>query len=111
MALNTDFFYQDELLSEEERDVRDRVRYFCDHEVIPIINGYWEGAEFPFELLPKMAALNIAGTTIQGYGCPGMTPAAAGLISRELARGDGGLTTFFAVHSGVAMMSIAALGS
>ncbi len=99
------------MLTEEERDVRDRVRSFCDTDVIPVINGYWERAEFPFELIPKMAALGIAGTTIEGYGCPGMSPTAAGLVSRELARGDGGLTTFFAVHSGVAMMSIAALGS
>lgn len=108
---NADFFCQDELLTEEERDVRDRVRSFCDREVVPVINGYWERAEFPFQLVLKMAALGIAGTTIEGYGCPGMSPTAAGLVSRELARGDGGLTTFFAVHSGVAMMSIATLGS
>lgn len=107
----TDFFLQDELLTTEECDIRDRVRAFCDREVVPVINGYWERAEFPFELLPKMATLRIAGTTIEGYGCPGMSPAAAGLVSRELARGDGGLTTFFAVHSGVTMTTIAILGS
>jgi glutaryl-CoA dehydrogenase len=108
---NTDFFFHDELLTEEEREVRDRVRSFCDRDVRPVINGYWESAEFPFELLPKIAALDVAGTIIEGYGCPGMSPIAAGLVSRELARGDGGLTTFFAVHSGVAMSSIAVLGS
>ena len=106
-----DYFALDDLLTEEERDVRDRVRAFSDREVIPIINGYWEREEFPFELLPKLAALGIAGTTIEGYGCPGMSATAAGLVARELARGDGGLTTFFAVHSGVAMTSIATLGS
>ena len=107
----TDYFSLDELLTEEERGVRDRVRSFCDADVIPVINDYWQNEEFPFELLPKIAALGIAGTTIEGYGCPGMSPTAAGLVSRELARGDGGLTTFFAVHSGVAMTSIATLGS
>ncbi|HZC19237.1 MAG TPA: acyl-CoA dehydrogenase family protein, partial [Rubrobacteraceae bacterium] len=110
-SLGTDYFSLDDLLTEEEREVRDRVRSFCDKEVVPVINDYWEREEFPFELLPKIAALNIAGTTIEGYGCPGMSPTAAGLISRELARGDGGLTTFFAVHSGVAMTSVATLGS
>jgi glutaryl-CoA dehydrogenase len=110
-SLGTDYFFLDELLTEEERDVRDRVRSFCDREVIPVINGYWEREEFPFELLPKIATLNVAGTTIEGYGCPGISPTAAGLISRELARGDGGLTTFFAFHSGVAMTSVATLGS
>ncbi len=107
----TDYFALDELLTEEERDVRDRVRAFSDREVIPIVNGYWEREEFPFELLPKLAALGVAGTTIEGYGCPGMSATAAGLVARELARGDGGLTTFFAVHSGVAMTSVATLGS
>jgi glutaryl-CoA dehydrogenase len=107
----TDYFSLDELLTEEERGVRDRVRTFCDADVIPVINSYWQNEEFPFELLPKIAALNVAGTTIEGFGCPGMSPTAAGLVSRELARGDGGLTTFFAVHSGVAMTSVAMLGS
>jgi glutaryl-CoA dehydrogenase len=107
----TDYFSLDELLTEEERGVRDRVRTFCDTDVTPVINSYWQNEEFPFELLPKIAALGVAGTTIEGYGCPGMSPTAAGLVSRELARGDGGLTTFFAVHSGVAMTSVAMLGS
>ena len=56
----------DELLTEKERSVRDKVRAFCDQEVIPIINDYWERAEFPFELIPKIAALNISGVDIQG---------------------------------------------
>jgi glutaryl-CoA dehydrogenase len=111
LSFGTDYFLLNDLLTEEERDVRDRVRSFCDRDVIPVINSYWEREEFPFELLPKIAALNVAGTTIEGYGCPGFSPTAAGLVSRELARGDGGLTTFFAVHSGVAMTSIATLGS
>ena len=110
-SLGTDYFFLDDLLTEEERDVRDRVRSFCDKDLTPIINDYWEREEFPFELLPKIGALNIAGTTIEGYGCPKMSATAAGLVSRELARGDGGLTTFFAVHSGVVMTSIATLGS
>jgi glutaryl-CoA dehydrogenase len=110
-SLGTDYFFLDDLLTEEERDVRDRVRSFCDKDLIPIINDYWEREKFPFELLPKIGALNIAGTTIEGYGCPKMSATAAGLVSRELARGDGGLTTFFAVHSGVVMTSIATLGS
>lgn len=38
----TDFFCLDELLRPDERAVRDRVRRFCDDEVIPVINGYWD---------------------------------------------------------------------
>jgi len=111
LSSGTDYFLMDELLTDEEREVRDKVRAFSESEVVPVINGYWEREEFPFELLPKLAALNVAGTTIEGHGCPGMSATAAGLVAREIARGDGGLTTFFAVHSGVAMTSIATLGS
>jgi glutaryl-CoA dehydrogenase len=101
----------DELLSEEERAIRDRVRAFCDAEVIPVINDYWERAEFPFELIPKLAALNIAGGSIKGHSCPGMSMVAAGLVGLELARGDGSVNTFFGVHSGLVMTTIDMLGS
>lgn len=110
-ASGTDFYLMDELLSSEERSIRNKVRAFCDKEVIPIINDYWERAEFPFELIPRLAALNIAGGSIQGYGCPGMSAVATGLIALELARGDASMCTFFGVHSGLAMSSIAMLGS
>src|SRR5579863_1852740 len=106
-----DFYLMDELLTEEERSVRDKVRAFCDTEVTPIINDYWERAEFPFELIPKLAALNIAGGSIKGYGCPGMSNVAGGLIALELARGDASVCTFFGVHSGLAMSSLAMCGS
>ena len=110
-ARGTDFYLMDELLSEEERNIRDKVRAFCDREVIPIINDYWERAEFPFELIPKLAALGIAGGSIQGYGSPAMSTTATGLVALELARGDASICTFFGVHSGLAMSSIAMLGS
>ncbi len=107
----TDFYLLDEWLTPEERAIRDRVRAFCNREVVPIINDYWDRAEFPFELIPKLAALGIAGGTIKGYGCPGMSTIAAGLVGMELARGDGSVSTFFGVHSGLAMQTIALLGS
>ena len=110
-SLGTDYYHMDELLSAEERQIRDKVRAFCDREVIPVINDYWERAAFPFELIPKLAALNIAGGSLQGYGCPGMSAVASGLIALELARGDASACTFFGVHSGLAMTSIHLLGS
>ncbi len=107
----TDFYLMDELLTDEERRIRDKVREFGDREVIPIINDYWERAEFPFEIIPKLAALNIAGGSLQGYGAPGMSSVASGLIALELARADASICTFFGVHSGLAMTSIHMLGS
>jgi glutaryl-CoA dehydrogenase len=107
----TDLYLSDELLTDEEREIRDRLHAFCAREVTPIINDYWERAEFPFELVPKIAELGLAGGTIQGYGCPGMSATAAGLVSMEWARADGSVATFFGVHSNLAMQSIEMLGS
>ena len=110
-SLGTDYYVLDDLFTDEEREVRDKVRAFADAEVIPIINGYWEKAEFPFELVPKVAGLNIAGGSIRGHGCPGMSHVAAGLVAIEMSRGDGSLNTFFGVHSGLAMGTIDICGS
>ncbi len=110
-SLGTDFYLLDELLTDEEREYRDRVRAFCDREIIPVMNEYWDKAEFPFEVIPKFAELGIVGGSIQGYGCPGMSPLAEGRIAAELARGDGSVNTFFGVHSGLAMGAISMLGS
>src|SRR3954468_23107604 len=107
----TDYYRLDSLLTEEQRGLRQRVRDFMDQEVIPVINPYWERAEFPHELVPKLAPLGIAGFQIDGYDCPGMSNVTAGLVILELARGDLSMSTFMGVHSALAMMSIAMLGS
>src|SRR5262249_49445665 len=111
ISQGVDYYRMDELLTTEERAIRDKVRAFCDREVVPIINDYWERAAFPFELIPKIAALNIAGGTIHVYCCPAMSTIASGLVALELARGDASMCTFFGVHSGLAMTSIHLLGS
>lgn len=110
-AQGTDFYLLDELLTEQERAVRDRVRTWADKEVLPVVNDYWSRGEFPRELLGGFADLGIAGGAISGYGCPGLSAVADGLVSVELARADGSLSTFHAVHTGLAMNAIATLGS
>jgi len=109
--LGTDYYLLDELLAEPERAIRDKVRAFTNREVIPVINDYWEKAEFPFELIPRLAELDVAGFSIHGYGCPGMSRLAAGLVAAELSRGDGSINTFLGVHSGLVMGAMAMLGS
>ncbi len=110
-SLGTDYFRIGDQLTAEERDYWRRTRDFVDDEVLPVINGYWERAEFPWPLVKKMAGLNIVGDGIVGYGCPQMSPIAAGLVHMELNRGDGSLGTFLGVQAGLAMRSIALLGS
>jgi glutaryl-CoA dehydrogenase len=110
-SLGTDYFGIAEQLTGEELDYLRRTREFVDDEVLPVINGYWERAEFPSALIQKMAKLSIVGDGIEGYGCPPMSPIATGLVHMELNRGDGSLGTFVGVQAGLAMQSIAMLGS
>ena len=110
-SARTDLYAVEDLLEPEEIEIRDRVRAFCEREVTPRINEFWERAEFPFDLVPKIAGLGISGGTVQGYGSPGMSAVAAGLVAAEWARADGSIGTFYGVHSFLAMQSIAMLGS
>jgi len=111
MSLGTDFYSLDELLTGRERGFRDRVRVWCDTEVAPAAAGFWERAEFPVELVEGYGRLGVAGASIIGDGCPGLSFLAEGMIAAELARGDGSIATLNAVHSGLAMTTIAMLGS
>jgi glutaryl-CoA dehydrogenase len=106
-----DYYLLDEELPDDARAGRDRVRAFVDAEVLPVINDYWDRAEFPFPLVPRLAELGVVGGTIDGYGCPGLSPLAAGMVTREMSRGDGSVNTFLGVQTGLAMGSIALLGS
>lgn len=101
-----DFLLLDEQLTSEERDVRDRVRAFAESEVMPIAQEFWDRAEFPFDILPSLAALGVVGGTIPGYGCPGMSTPAYGLVLQELSRVDSSLATFLGVQSSLAMNAI-----
>jgi glutaryl-CoA dehydrogenase len=101
-----DFYNIASTLPTEDAAVLQRVRTFMEEEVAPIITRYWIRAEFPFELIPKLAALDIAGLSYQGYGCPGKSTTLDGLVALEMARVDASMATFFGVHSGLAMGSI-----
>jgi glutaryl-CoA dehydrogenase len=110
-ALATDYFLVREQFSDEQWDLFIRTRRFVDEEVLPVINDYWERAELPWPLITRLAELGLVGEDIEGYGCPGMTALASGLVNMELHRGDGSLGTFLGVQSGLAMKAIAMLGS
>jgi len=96
----TDYLGLQDELTAAELDYLERTRRFVDHEVLPVIGDYWERAEFPVELVAKMAVLGIVGDGIEGYGCPPMSPIASGLINMELSRGDGSLGTFLGCSPG-----------
>jgi glutaryl-CoA dehydrogenase len=110
-ALATDYFQVREQFTDEQWERFMTTRRFVDEEVLPAINEYWEAAELPWPLMRRLADLGLYGEDITGYGCPGMSPLARGLVNMELHRGDGSLGTFLGVQSGLAMKSIDLLGS
>jgi glutaryl-CoA dehydrogenase len=110
-ALRTDYFLLREEFTPAQLGYLDRARAFVHDDVLPVINAYWERAEFPWPLIKKLGKAGLVGDGIAGYGCPEMDPLAAGLVTMELNRGDGSIGTFLGVQAGLAMRSIAMLGS
>lgn len=106
-----DFFMLDNELSDQEIALRDKIRTFGIDHVRPVINDYWERAEFPYEILPALKELGVVGSFVQGYRAPGFSRREAGLLSRELGRIDGSVCTFLGVHANLAMGSIYLLGN
>src|SRR5256714_895606 len=107
-----DFYRIDDLLSDEERMVRDTVRRFVDEKVVPIIDHHFENATFPKELIPEMAELGLFGGNLpEEYGCANMNSIAYGLVMQELERGDSGLRSFVSVQGALVMYPIYAFGT
>ncbi|KAL9428770.1 hypothetical protein AB3S75_030705 [Citrus x aurantiifolia] len=107
----SDYYQFDDLLTSEEQAVRMKVRECMEKEIAPIMAEYWEKAEFPFHVIPKLSALRVAGGTIKGYGCPGHSVTGAAIAIAEIARVDASCSTFILVHSSLAMLTIALCGS
>src|ERR1700679_501205 len=108
---NGDFYQVTECLNDAERDILQQVRTFMETKVAPVITKYWAEDSFPFELLPGVRDLNIAGLGYNGYGCRGGSTLLMGFVLMEMARVDPSFSTFFGVHNGLAMGSIYLGGS
>uniref|UniRef100_A0A452Y369 Acyl-CoA dehydrogenase/oxidase N-terminal domain-containing protein n=1 Tax=Aegilops tauschii subsp. strangulata TaxID=200361 RepID=A0A452Y369_AEGTS len=107
----SDYYQLDDLLTNEEKALRKKVRAISEKEIAPIMTEYWEKAEFPFHAIPKLATLGLAGSTTKGYGCPGLSLTASAVSIAEVARVDASCSTFILVHSSLAMSTIALCGS
>src|SRR6202789_3914351 len=108
---NVDFYQFTECLNDAERDILQQVRTFMETKVAPVITKYWAEDSFPFELLPGVRDLNIAGLGINGYAGRGGSTLLMGFVLMEMARVDPSFSTFFGVHNGLAMGSIYLGGS
>jgi glutaryl-CoA dehydrogenase len=107
-----DYFKIDDLLSEEEKLVRDSVREFTEKEVLPVIEKHYEAGTFPKDLIPRMAELGLFGITVpEKYGGAGMNYVTYGLAMQELERGDSGIRSFASVQNSLVMYPIKTFGS
>lgn len=106
-----DFLEIDDLLSGEERLLRDTVREFVTDKVKPYIAGWFEDATFPRELVREMGDLGLLGMHLDGYDCAGTSAVAYGLACTELEAGDSGVRSFVSVQGSLAMYPIWAFGS
>lgn len=109
--IDGDFYNLDYKLTEEQQELQMKVRNLMEDEIRPLINDHWNRAKFPFEIIEKFKKLNIAGIPYEGYGCPNLPFLMEGIIAQEIARVDVSTSTFFGVHSGLAMGSIYLCGS
>ena len=106
-----DFYALEELLSQQERALRDRVRRWVDDRFLPLVQAHYRAGTFPLELIPELGQLGALGAHLKGHGCPGHGSVAYGLIMQELERGDSGLRTVASVQGALAMQAIEAFGS
>ena len=79
--------------------------------VDPVIQECFEKHTFPSELIKPLAELGVLGSSIDGYGCPGMNAIIYGLICKEMEKGDSGMRSFVSVQSSLVMYPIYAFGS
>ncbi|MEW6268402.1 MAG: acyl-CoA dehydrogenase family protein [Thermodesulfobacteriota bacterium] len=111
-ASRTDYYAVEDLLSAEERAVRDTVRRFVDEEYLPVARRHFADGTFPTELTPRLATLGCFGPTVPTeYGGAGLNSVAYGVMTQELERGDSGLRSFASVQSSLVMYPILTFGS
>lgn len=107
-----DYYRIEDLLSDEERMIRDTVREFVADHLMPIIQNCNRDARFPVELVALAGELGLIGAPYpEKYGCANLGPIAYGLINQELERGDSGLRSFVSVQTGLVMYPIFRYGT
>jgi len=111
-----EFNYKDALnlecrLTEEEIMVRDVFHDYCQEKLMPRVTLANRNEVFHRDIMNEMGELGVLGPTIQGYGCPGVSYVAYGLIAREVERVDSGYRSAMSVQSSLVMYPIYDFGS
>lgn len=107
-----DYYQIDDLLTDEQKLIRDTVRAWVKKEVTPIIEDYAQRAAFPKHLIPGLGEIGAFGPYIpEEYGGGGLDQISYGLIMQEIERGDSGIRSTASVQSSLVMYPIYKYGS
>ena len=100
-----------DLLTDEEKLVQDSIRRFCQDELQPGILEANRAEKVDRSIFPRMGELGLLGSTIEGYGCAGLSYVSYGIAAREVERVDSGYRSMMSVQSSLVMFPIHAFGS
>jgi glutaryl-CoA dehydrogenase len=106
-----DYLQVDDLLSDEDRAIRDTVRDFAQRELAPHVAEWYDEGTLPDGLGPMFGKLGLLGMHLDGYGCAGTSATAYGVACRELEAVDSGVRSFVSVQGSLAMYGIHRWGS
>ena len=110
--ISPDYFNVDELLTDEQKLVRESVRNYVKKEISPIIEDYAQRAEFPQQIIKQLGELGCFGPTIpEQYGGGGLDYISYGLMMQELERGDSGVRSTASVQGSLVMFPIYQYGN
>ncbi|WP_248908840.1 acyl-CoA dehydrogenase family protein [Halocatena marina] len=98
-------------LSAEERMIRETAREFVEDRVAPDIAEHWLEGTFPTDLIPEMGEIGFYAPNLDGYGLPGVSETAYGVLMQELEACDSGLRSMASVQGALVMYPIFAYGS
>ena len=106
-----DPFGLEQQLTDEQRLVRDTARQYAQEKLLPRVREAFRTEDTDLAIYPEMGALGLLGSTIEGYGCPGVDYISYGLIAREVERVDSGYRSMMSVQSSLVMYPIYAFGT
>lgn len=109
--LASDFYGFETLLTAQEQEAIGRLRAWAETEAKPIVNDYWERAEFPHQLVKPLLELDVARWAWEETKPFPNSAVFRGLASMELSRVDASVSTFVGVQDGLTMGSISVCGS
>jgi len=106
-----DPFLLEQQLTDEQRMVRDTARQYAQEQLLPRVREAFRQEHTDPEIFREMGALGLLGSTIDGYGCPGVDYISYGLVAREVERVDSGYRSMLSVQSSLVMYPIYAYGT